>query len=189
MIAIDLDNTIICYDRAFSAAAARLDCLPETAPINKSTIKATAIAAGGNTLWTCLQGIAYGKEITAAELFPGCADFIAAAREDLVIVSHKTKFPAIGHPTDLREAARTFLATTPLADLPLLFLDSRIAKVAKIADLQPRALIDDLPEVMTTDGFPATTVFHLFDPGDSHPCWTVSPRVRSWLEASETLIA
>lgn len=183
MIALDLDNTILRYDRAFAAAAARLDCLPQNAPLNKSTIKAAALAAGGNTLWTRLQGLAYGDEITKAELFPGCLEFIAAAREDLVIVSHKTRHPAIGRPTDLREAARTFLASTPLANIPLHFHDTRDDKVAKIASLAPRALIDDLPEILSTPGFPPTTAFLLFDPDNTHPEWTATPRLRSWEDA------
>jgi hypothetical protein len=189
MIAIDLDNTIIRYDRAFEAAAARLQCLPFGGPINnKATVKSAAFAAGGNDLWTRLQGLAYGEEIARAEIFPGCVEFFAAAREELVIVSHKTRFPALGQPADLREAARAFLASTPLAGTPVFFLDTREAKVAKLAELRPRAFIDDLPEVLQTPGFPPATAFHLFDPDNNHPVWTTTPRVRSWLEAARILL-
>jgi len=183
MIAIDLDNTIIRYDRAFESAAARLKCLPATAPINKATVKTAALAVGGNELWTRLQGLVYGEEITQAEIFPGCIEFFAAAPEELVIVSHKTRFPALGPRIDLREAARDFLALTPLAGIPLHFLDTREAKVAKLTELRPRALLDDLPEVLQTPGFPPTTAFHLFDPDNTHPNWTATPRIRSWHEA------
>lgn len=188
MIAIDLDNTIIRYDRAFEAAAARLQCLPSGASINKGTVKTAALAAGGNDLWTRLQGLAYGEEIAKAEIFPGCVEFIAAAREEFVIVSHKTRFPSLGEPTDLREAARAFLAATPLAGIPLHFLDTREAKVAKIAELQPLVLIDDLPAVFQTPGFPPATAFHLFDPDNNHPVWTTTPRVRSWHEVARILL-
>lgn len=188
MIALDLDNTLIRYDSAFRSAAARLGCLPGEASCDKSTIKASALAMGGNELWTRLQGLAYGEEISKAELFPGCVEFAASAREELVIVSHKTRFPAIGARTDLREAALAFLAGTPLAGLPVHFLESRAAKVAKLAELRPRALLDDLPEVFSTPGFPRETVFHLFDPEDALSSWTASPRVRSWLEAARLLL-
>lgn len=187
MIAIDLDNTIIRYDRAFEAAAARLLCLPADTSINKATVKTAALTAGGNDLWTRLQGLAYGEEITKAEIFPGCIEFFASAREELVIVSHKTRFPALGQSTDLREAARAFLALTPLAGIPLHFLDTREGKVAKLAKLQPRALIDDLPEVLLTPGFPPSTVFHLFDPDNNHPSWSATPRICSWSEAHSSL--
>lgn len=188
MIAIDLDNTIIRYDRAFEAAATALNCLPVGTPINKGTVKTAALAAGGNDLWTRLQGLAYGVEIAEAEIFSGCVEFFAAAREELVIVSHKTRFPALGESTDLREAAIAFLASTPLAGISLHFLDTREAKVAKVAELQPRAMIDDLPAVFKTQGFPTATVFHLFDPDGVHKDWTTTPCVRSWDEAARILL-
>jgi hypothetical protein len=189
MIALDLDNTIICYDEAFRAAACRLDCLPEPGiATNKSSIKASALACGGNDLWTRVQGLAYGEQIGKATLFLGCADFVASAQEDLVIVSHKTQFPVLGDKTDLREAAANWIQLTSLAGLPLHFFDTREAKVAKIAELRPRALIDDLPEVSETPGFPAATAFILFDPDNNHSLWTASPRLRSWHEARQLLL-
>ena len=189
MIALDLDNTIICYDEAFRAAASQLDCLPEPGlAINKSTIKAAALACGGNDLWMRVQGLAYGEQIGKGTLFLGCAEFVALAQEELVIVSHKTQFPVLGDKTDLREAAANWIHSTPLAGLPLHFFDTREAKVAKVAELRPRALIDDLPEVFKTSGFPSATAFILFDPENTHPLWTTSPRLRSWHEAQSELL-
>jgi hypothetical protein len=189
MIALDLDNTIICYDEAFRAAASQLDCLPEPGiAINKSTIKTSALTCGGNDLWTRVQGLAYGEHIGNGTLFPGCAEFVALAQEELVIVSHKTQFPVLGDKTDLREAAANWIHSTPLAGLPLYFFDTREAKVAKIFELRPRALIDDLPEVFQTPSFPPETIFHLFDPDNSHTSWTATPRIRSWREAQSELL-
>ena len=188
MIALDLDNTIICYDEAFRAAASQLDCLPGPGiATNKSSIKAAALARGGNDLWTRVQGLAYGEQIGKGTLFPGCAEFVASAQEELVIVSHKTQFPVLGDKTDLREAAANWIQSTSLAGLPLHFFDTREAKVAKVAELRPRALIDDLPEILDTPGFPAATAFILFDPENTHPLWTTSPRLRSWHEARQLL--
>jgi len=188
MIALDLDNTVICYDEAFRAAASQLDCLPEPGiVINKPSIKASALARGGNDLWTRVQGLVYGGQIGKGTLFPGCAEFIASAQEDLVIVSHKTQFPVLGDKTDLREAAANWIQSTSLAGLPLHFFDTREAKVAKVAELRPRAIIDDLPEVFHTPGFPSATAFILFDPENTHPLWTTSPRLRSWHEARQLL--
>lgn len=189
MIALDLDNTIICYDEAFRAVASQLDCLPEPGiVIDKSSIKASAFARGGNDLWTRVQGLVYGEQIGKGTLFPGCAEFVASAQEELVIVSHKTQFPVLGDKTDLREAAANWVRSTPLASLPLHFFDTREAKVAKVAELRPRALIDDLPEVFKTPGFPSATAFILFDPDNSHPLWTASPRIRSWRKAQSELL-
>ena len=189
MTALDLDNTIICYDEAFRAAASQLDCLPQPGnAVNKYTIKAAALTCGGNDLWTRLQGLAYGEQIGKATLFPDCAEFVASAQEELVIVSHKTQFPVLGDKTDLREAAANWIRSTPLARLPIHFFDTREAKVAKVAELRPRALIDDLPEVFQTPGFPSATAFILFDPENTRPLWTASPRLRSWPEACKLLL-
>jgi hypothetical protein len=183
MIALDLDNTIICHDAAFHAAAVTLDCLPTNQAPTKASIKSAALEHGGNELWTRLQGIAYGEKIHHSTLFPGCAEFIASTHEDLVIVSHKTQFPAIGTPTDLHLAARDWLSRTPLSGIPVHFLPTREEKVATLAKLSPRLLIDDLPEVFQSPGFPSATHFILFDPTDSHPEWTTTPRIRSWHQA------
>ena len=189
MIALDLDNTIICYDEAFRAAASLLDCLPAFGdPINKSTIKAAALAKGGNDLWTRLQGLVYGEQIGKATLYPGCADFVAASREEIIILSHKTHFPVLGSRSDLRKAATTWLELTPLANLPLHFFDTREAKVAAVAELSPRAIIDDLPEVFLTAGFPSSTSFFLFDPVQAHADWSLTPRVISWSNAVEQIL-
>ena len=189
MTALDLDNTIICYDEAFRSAAIRLDCLPDGTSFSKAQIKASALAKGGNELWTRLQGLAYGEEITKASLFPGCVEFASAAsRGELAILSHKTIFPVIGPRINLRQAALDFLAGTPLGEIPVYFFATREEKVAKLADLRPRALIDDLAEVFETPGFPSETIFHLFDPENARPDWTASPRLRSWHEARHLLI-
>lgn len=183
MIALDLDNTIICHDAAFHAAAMALDCLPPNKAPTKATIKSAALELGGNELWTRLQGIAYGEKIHHSTLFPGCAEFITSTQEELVIVSHKTQFPAIGKSIDLREAARNWLSRTPLSGIPIHFLPTREEKVATVAKLSPRILIDDLPEVFQFPGFPTTTRFILFDPTDSHPKWSATPRIRAWNQA------
>lgn len=189
MLAFDLDNTILCYADAFRAAAVRLGCLPASgSPFNKSTVKAAACALGGNELWTRLQGLAYGDEIRHATLFPGCAEFVQASGEEMVIVSHKTPFPALGPRTDLRAAATARLASLGLAGLPVQFFDTREAKVAALVTLRPRAILDDLPEVFTTPGFPPATLFVLFDPTNAHSDWTRSPRVATWNAARQMLL-
>jgi hypothetical protein len=195
MIALDLDNTIICYDDAFRAAAEEAGCLPaDGAPFNKASVKASALAQGGNELWTRLQGIAYGSGIQKAKIFAGCAGFINRAfgcGEALAIVSHKTEYPAIGPKVNLRMAAMDWLEENGLSlgpRLPVIFCESREEKVERIRSLACRALIDDLPGVFQTAGFPPATVFVLFDPSGEHEGWSVSPRVASWDEAADALL-
>lgn len=195
MIALDLDNTIICYDEAFRAAAEEVGCLPSSGErVDKSSVKTAALAAGGNDLWTQVQGIAYGEGISSATLFPGCMEFIHRALHTnvpLAIFSHKTEYPAIGPRVNLRIAAMQWMekqGLPPADQLPVNFCGSREDKVARIAASNCRALIDDLPEVFLSSAFPSGTLFVLFDPAGSHTDWSNSPRVASWQAASELLL-
>ena len=195
MIALDLDNTIICYDDAFRTAAEETGCLPaDGAALNKASVKAAALAKGGNDLWTRLQGIAYGSGIQKAKPFPGCARFINRAldlNEKLAIISHKTEYPASGAKVNLRVAAITWLGNNGLSfgsRLPVVFCDSREEKVGRVRSFACQALIDDLPDVFQTPGFPDSTRFILFDPTGEHEGWSASPRVTSWDEAADVLL-
>jgi len=195
MIALDLDNTIICYDDAFRAAAEDTGCLPaDGIAINKASVKASALAKDGNDLWTRLQGIAYGSGIQKAKPFPGCKQFISRAldrNEKLAIISHKTEYPAIGAKVNLRVAAINWLGNNGLSfgsRFPVIFCDSREEKIERIRSLNCRALLDDLPEVFHAPGFPSATRFVLFDPSDAHADWSLSPRVASWDAATELLM-
>ena len=193
MIALDLDNTIICYDEAFRAAAKSIGCLPPSGVrINKASVKASAHKKGGNELWTALQGIVYGEEIEQAEFFPGCIDFIDSARmrnEKLVVLSHKTEFPAIGPKVNLRTAAIQWLSNRQFdPHIPLIFCDSREEKVSHLKTLGCHALVDDLPEVFQTTGFPNSTRFVLFDSNNTHGDWSISSRVTSWRGAADLLL-
>ena len=195
MIALDLDNTIICYDDAFRAAAEETGCLPvDGITINKASVKASALAKGGNDLWTRLQGIAYASGIQKAKPFYGCQQFINRAldrNERLAIISHKTEYPAIGAKVNLRMAAINWLGSNGLSfgsRLPVIFCDSREEKVEHVRSFDCRALIDDLPDVFQTLGFPSSTSFILFDPAGEHEGWSASPRVKSWDEAADLLL-
>lgn len=192
MIALDLDNTIVCYDRAFvSAAAAEGLQLPAGAAPTKTVVKSAALARGGNLLWTRIQGFVYGERLDQAFLFPGCREFVGEALrrgEDVVIVSHKSEYPASGLPVNLRKAADEWLARAGLGfagPLPVYYCDSRAEKVARVSALRCRVLVDDLPEVYRAGGFPAWTTFVLFDPAEEHAGWTASARVTSWSGARD----
>jgi hypothetical protein len=195
MIALDLDNTIICYDQAFRAAASKIGCLPgDGLPVNKATVKETALRMGGNALWTKLQGIAYSEGLYHANPYPGCLQFINTAldrEQSLIILSHKTEFPASGRKVNLRRAAIDWLGNHGLCfgdRLPVVFFDSREEKVRALKTHRCRAILDDLPEVFRVPAFPAQTLFVLFDPTNAHLRWIESPRVASWSEACDLLL-
>jgi len=109
----------------------------------------------------------------------------------LAVFSHKTEYPAIGPRVNLRIAATRWmeLQGLPIGDrLPVNFYDSREDKVASIGSSNCRALIDDLPEVFRSPGYPSRMLFVLFDPSGSHTNWSATPRVATWQEAADLLL-
>lgn len=169
-IGIDFDNTIICYDEVFAAAARQRGLVPEGWAGLKSQLRDYLRAKpGGESAWQGLQGWVYGKGIGGAEIFPGMADFLAACRRagaDVYIVSHKTQF---GHQdpdrTDLRVAARDWIRAAGLigvADSALrpdciYFEDTLAAKVDRVVSLELDVFIDDLVDVFEQPHFPHRT--------------------------------
>ena len=141
-IGIDFDNTIICYDKVFSAAAQQRGLIRDGWAAAKSEIRDYLRSQpGGEVAWQGLQGWVYGKGIRDAEIFSGVRDFLAACRlanASVYIVSHKTRH---GHQdpdrTDLREAARGWMRSAGLLDAPdsPLTADKFISK----APLPPRS--------------------------------------------------
>ena len=174
-IGIDFDNTIICYDRVFAAAARQRGLVPDEWTGLKTDVREYLRSKpGGELAWEGLQGWVYGKGIGSAEIFPGVMDFLGACRLNGVgvcIVSHKTQF---GHQdadrTDLRFAARDWLRATgvigagnsALTVNDVYFEDTQVAKVERLASLDLDIFIDDLVDVFEQPHFPRGTKSILF---------------------------
>lgn len=174
-IGIDFDNTIICYDKVFAAAARQRGLLPEGWTGLKTEVRDFLRSrAGGELAWQGLQGYVYGKGIGGAEIYPGVREFLASCRKagaSVFIVSHKTQF---GHQdperVDLREAARGWLrgeglidaADAALATGNVYFEDTLAAKVERLASLKLDIFIDDLVDVFQQPHFPKATRSVLF---------------------------
>lgn len=171
-IGLDLDNTIINYDRAFLLAARERGLVDPGFTGSKQQVRDHIRAASkdGETEWQKLQGYVYGKGILQAELFDGVAAFLERAHQAgarMHIVSHKTQF---GHydpdKIDLREAALRFLEQNGvLIHIPreeVFFFTTRDEKIAKIKALGCDVFVDDLEEVLGDPAFPAATRKILF---------------------------
>jgi hypothetical protein len=176
-IGIDFDNTIACYDGVFHAAALERGLIPRELGRDKNSVRDHLNGSGGKDDFTELQGHVYGARMDLVSLYPGFAEFVAAAHgigHDLFIVSHKTTHPMLGPRHDLHAAARGFLATHGLVgDAPAQIAASRVffeltgdAKVARAAALGCDVFVDDLPEVLAMKGFPPAMRRILFDPDD-----------------------
>lgn len=166
-IGMDFDNTIVKYDRVFAAAARSRGWVPQAFSGTKKQLRdAVRLLPDGEIKWQILQGEVYGTRMGEAELFPGVAEFIAAARQRCIptyIVSHKTRYSNFDpKKIDLREAALMWLEKNGFFDPNRLgfvrdevfFADTRAEKIARISALDCRVFIDDLEEVLIDPGFP-----------------------------------
>ncbi|MDD1526107.1 hypothetical protein C7U92_09615 [Bradyrhizobium sp. WBOS7] len=200
-IGIDFDNTIICYDKVFAAAARQRGLVPEGWVGLKTEVRDFLRSrAGGELAWQGLQGFVYGKGIVGAEIYPGVREFLSSCRRagaSVFIVSHKTQF---GHQdpdrVDLREAARGWLkaaglvdtADTALAAGNVYFEDTLAAKVERLASLKLDIFIDDLVDVFEQPHFPKATRSILFTQSrPPHPAHCEP--IASWADISRGVFA
>lgn len=111
-IGIDLDNTIICYDNAFSHLARYQFDIPEDVPRTKKSIKDYLIKTRCEDEWTLLQAELYGPSIMHALPYKGAIDCLRKLQEEgheLMIVSHKTMTPIKGPKYQLRTYASDWI--------------------------------------------------------------------------------
>ena len=159
-LGIDLDNTIICYDKLiYNLARKKFSKLNlKNKKISKKNIKNEIIKNYGNGQWTKLQGIIYGKEIINSILFDGFYEIIKELRDDfeLFIISHKTKYPAIGKKVNLRDSAKSFLKKNKISfcknelikNKNIHFANTKKQKIEIIKNNKIDIFIDDLDEIL-----------------------------------------
>jgi hypothetical protein len=196
-IGIDLDNTLINYDRVFRTFAQERGLIDADFAGGKDEVRqAIRALADGELAWQRLQGAVYGRGVRDAVLFEGADVFLQRARErgcEVVIVSHKTEF---GHydpeRINLRDAALEWMETKgffredgfAIPSENVAFAATRSEKITAICDLDVSFFIDDLPEVLEDSGFPGTVTGILFMPGTGAS--TTYPRAFAhWREITE----
>ncbi len=189
-IGIDFDNTIVSYDALFHKVALERRCIPEGLPATKLCVRDHLRRTGREGAWTEMQGYVYGARMDEAIAYPGALEFFEWACGqgiDLAIVSHKTRHPYAGQAYDLHEAARGWVRKFLMRSGRPLIKDTDVhleltadAKIARIAALGLDCFIDDLPEILLADGFPAHTSRLLFDCDGALPSDSRTPAFRSW---------
>lgn len=177
-IGIDFDNTIVSYDALFHKVARERDLIPSDVPVNKLAVRDHLRGAGQEERWTEMQGYVYGARMSEALGYEGVTDFIYRAKSvghQMYIVSHKTRHPFLGPRYDLHAAARAWIEQHLLwkgqALIPaenIFFELTKQEKIDRIRACGCDAFIDDLPEILLAEGFPAKTDRILFDPEEHH---------------------
>ena len=167
-IGLDLDNTIVCYDRVFVRAAKEQKLLPQDWCGGKKALRdLLRTREGGEEVWQVLQGQAYGSLMHHAGLKPGVNQFLFRCKASGVrvsVVSHKTEYSTKDpQKIPLRKVAMEWMKNIGFFDPDIFgispkavyFESSRYEKVQRISDLGCTHFIDDLQEVFDEPGFPS----------------------------------
>lgn len=194
VIGLDLDNTLVDYDAVFAALAAEHGIPAHGGPVAKRLLRdAVRTQPGGEGRWTELQGAAYGPRMETARLFDGVRTAIEGWRRAghrVVVISHKTRFAALGAPHDFHEHARRWIQRW-LGDfeLPVFLEPTRWAKLRRIANEGCTVFVDDLLDLLQEPAFPSAVQRVWFAPGhgESVPAGLVA--VRTWSEIPAAVAA
>jgi 2-hydroxy-3-keto-5-methylthiopentenyl-1-phosphate phosphatase len=165
---VDFDNTIVSYDGLFEKAAAKthLNCCGKEAIRDELRSR-----PAGEQMWQELQAEVYGRLIEEAHVMEGFEGFVNVCRAQdipLQVVSHKTRFAAQNPLIDLRDAAKSWMRGQGFFDglgfqeSDVFFCETREEKVQKMKEIRCTHFVDDLPEVLGHQGFPAEVVRILY---------------------------
>lgn len=192
-IGIDLDNTIINYERAFAVAAAALGLSCVDGAGKTEVRDRIRELEAGEERWQRVQAQVYGPGIGAALPYDGVAAFFERARAKgvpLTIVSHKSEFAAAApNGTNLREAARRWLDEHGLGWPEVFFEATRREKCERIARSGCTVFIDDLTEVFSDSAFPPGVERWLFQPaGADAPAVLADRTFRTWTALREAAL-
>lgn len=179
-IGLDLDNTLISYDRLFYEVAVESGFIGKDFVGSKREIRdRIRLLPDGESAWQRLQAHVYGPAIGRASAAPGALEFLQTARAhgaQLAIVSHKTAFANMGtSSTNLRESARQWLLASGMVgpdavpESSVYFEDTRAEKIARIVALSCTHFIDDLEEVFDDPAFPNDVERLLLSPAATVP--------------------
>ena len=199
-IGLDFDNTIAEYEQLFARLAVETGLFDDAPSGGKREIRDQLRARpGGEYEWRRLQAMAYGNHMAEANLFEGVSEFLSACRKanvEVVIVSHKTRYPACrDFRTDMREAALDWMQAHGFFSASgfglkaenVHFADSRSQKVSRIAELECDCFVDDLEEVFIEPGFPVATRKILFAPNQDGTNLPVE-HYQNWKEIADVII-
>lgn len=155
-IGIDLDNTLVDYQRAYFVLAEKFGVSTGESP-RDDVRRALRRNPPDDTKWQEFQSLLYTDGLRFASPAPGVLRFLLRCRlrgVGVIIVSHKSEAtPRRFGGIDLRTPAREWLRKhqiipSLIGESSVIFCDSQEEKVKKILDLELDVFVDDLPEVV-----------------------------------------
>lgn len=198
ILGVDFDNTVVSYDALFLSAAKDAGLVGRDADMSKTELRDLLRSRGEDNRFTELQAEVYGRRMAEASCFEGVTSFLrlcASAGITVFIISHKTRTPIAGPSCDLHEAAFRWLESHSffsdkgggLVREHVFFEPTKEAKLARIASCRCTHFVDDLPEILLADGFPANTSRILFDPARAYKPMPFIASVQTWGEMAALL--
>lgn len=193
-VGIDFDNTIVCYDSIFESIARerKIQLTGKGSPKTELRDSLRKLPKG-ELEWTKIQGEVYGTRILEAKTYPGVQEFIAELNSKNIpfcIISHKTRFPVVGAAHDLHEWAIRWLEKNGLGakdGVRYCFELTKESKLGRIASEACTHFIDDLPEFLNEETFPAGVQKIWFNPSNDSGADASWINVKSWDEIKNQL--
>ena len=176
IIGIDLDNTIINYEKSFIIIAKKLKLIDDifinkkikNMNDSKSIIKNYLIKKNKQRDWEFLQGQVYGKYINLASINENFYKFLILCNINnykVYIISHKSTYGHFDHnKINLKKKSINFLKSKKIIhnaygihEKSIYFCQNQELKIKNIYNLKCNYFIDDLEEIFTNKSFPKTT--------------------------------
>ena len=159
LLGLDFDNTIVCYDKLFHKIALERKLIEQSCPAKKPIIRKYIQENHSDEEFTLIQGEVYGNRIEEAEPAEGVIEALTRIKRDgidMVIVSHKTRYPYKGPKHDLHKSALRWLTTHNFFSSnglnwdinQVYFEETKYKKAKKIDELKCDHYIDDLEEIL-----------------------------------------
>lgn len=196
-LGIDFDNTIVNYDNLFYKYALEANLIEPGVLRTKRDIRdSIRRLPDGNDRWTELQGMVYGRYMDEAEPTDGLESFLIKCQEKgirVIIISHKTPYPAMGPRYDLHAAAKKWLKDREfnerfgITDNNTLFVYTLLEKLGMISERHCTHFIDDLRELLTHPQFPPEVIRILFSKEQEIDLPDNINHFKSWIEIGDYL--
>ena len=197
IIGIDLDNTIVCYNRLFHHVALLEELIPFDLETSKTAVRDYLREQNKEDAWTELQGMVYGKHMYLASSYQGFSEFIERMNSlgrECRIISHRTQYPVIGPHYDLHQFAWQWLSKQGYIEMwnfdeKKVFFELTIDdKLERIKSENCSVFIDDLPEFLDRPEMPKHLRPILFDPESNYQNSRLD-RASSWEQICQMIQA
>ena len=158
-LGLDFDNTLIDYDEVFYKIAFQKGLIPKSIDRNKASVRTYLVNKNREEEFILLQGEVYGSKILEAKQSEGMFETLNLLKNngvELIIVSHKTKYPYTGEKYNLHNAAKDWLVKNKFFDSDYLAMDEKNVffevtkekKINRIHQLKINFFIDDLESIL-----------------------------------------